>query len=369
MKILLISCYQVDSLPGSFYSIFNEYVHMYKLFQKYNYDPYILTDRKNVPIHYLSLKERLTVILDILKDNANGKIIRIRSCIKIIRSLLQKNIKIKKVIYTHKIKSLSNFIKEMNFNSAIIFGGARDDSYIINHKLSKLKIPIIYIERGWLPQKNNLYFDLKGTNFHSSIVQSTFCSNVSKKEINNTNKYLSEIYPKNNESESDIIIVVLQMESDTTTQYFSPFFRSNRNFLKFLSILLKGEKVIFCPHPLEGKISRKKYKDIEQTYFSICPENTKTISLIPNAKVVIGINSTVLIEALAYKKNVIAYGKGIFTGNNVMMEADLNTTKNEILSYRCNQQNIDLFLTQLLRVQFNRKDISKLMYAINNLIS
>lgn len=365
MKILLISCYDIDADPPSFYSVFQEYLRLFRQFKEIGWDPYILSDRKNVPMAHLSFRDQLHVLTEI-----RGKRSRVRIAVQIARHTVRNHGRAiePSLVFTDSIGSLSDYIHSSGFQAAIHFGGVRDDSHVVNLELARARIPHLFIERGWLPQTGNLYFDPVGTNYRSTLPYSAgrACSSDAVRE---TRTYLSSIYTSQTSTDGPIV-VVLQLENDANNRYFSPFFRSNRYFLKFLSALLAEEDVIFCPHPLEPRLERRpsesKYGDLERPGFRLAPQGGMTIDLIPRARSVIGVNSTVLIEALAYGKPVVAYGKGVFTGNDSVLEADLKTTRGDILSYTPDPHAVDHFLTKLLEVQFPIDDISKLVRKLKD---
>ena len=73
---------------------------------------------------------------------------------------------------------------------------------------------------------------------------------------------------------------------------------------------------------------------------------------IANAKAVIGINSTVLLEALTFYKPACAIGGGIFAGNGVLLECKDNPgMMPELLEYRPDRGRIMRFLHLLIERQ------------------
>ena len=76
-------------------------------------------------------------------------------------------------------------------------------------------------------------------------------------------------------------------------------------------------------------------------------------NLVKKARVVIGINSTVLLEALTYFKPVVALGEGLFSGHNVLVEGK-GLTMDEILREikkgisKSKKARIEEFLSELI---------------------
>lgn len=367
MKVLLVSCYDIDAGPPSFYSVFDVYARLCEQFHKLGWQPLVLSDRKNVPPRYLSLKDQFITIAKI-----RGRRARVRTAMKfpqqILRSLNRDSAP--KIVFSHTVSSLATWIQKNGIQAAIHFGGVRDDSHRVNLELRQSGIPLLFIERGWLPQAGTLYFDPAGTNYRSTIPFSAR-AHCSEDAVFRCRQYLSTVYTRPTSTDGPVV-VALQLEQDANNRYFSPFFHSNRYFLKYLSAHLEGENVVFCPHPLEAKLekrsSQQKYGDLERPGFKLVPKGINTIDLVPAASLVIGINSTILIEALACGKKVVAYGNGVFSGNGAVLEADVNTSREEILGYVPDSDAVDRFLSRLLAVQFPMNDISKLVSKIERMV-
>jgi hypothetical protein len=74
--------------------------------------------------------------------------------------------------------------------------------------------------------------------------------------------------------------------------------------------------------------------------------------MVAGAKAVIGFNSTVLLEALTYMKPVCAIGRGVFSGNAVVLECNGEPhLLAETLEFRPDLIRIAAFLDVLLRRQ------------------
>lgn len=174
-------------------------------------------------------------------------------------------------------------------------------------EVKKLGIPIIYSELGWFPQKDHVYFDRWGTNGQSylaSLSAEAFC----KKSINDNNK-------KDTKLTGDHVLIITQLENDTNLIVNSPLFKKNYNFIEHvLEQIPKREKVIIKTHPLDKNWEALKVFESERV--QVIKEGNLDI-LIQNAKAVIGINSTVLIQALEYDVNIYSYGYGLLDNKGV----------------------------------------------------
>ncbi|MGL4600194.1 MAG: glycosyltransferase [Plesiomonas sp.] len=178
------------------------------------------------------------------------------------------------------------------------------------NKIKALRIPILYSELGWFPQKDHVYFDQWGVNGKSYI------ASLSAEELcnQNFNEELNEIKPINGE----YALIITQLENDTNLIVNSPKFKNNENFIEHIIDEIGNKtKIIIKPHPLEKNTSR---------YSRFISKNVKLVinedssSLIKSAHSVIGINSTVLIQALCEDVNIYTYGSSILDNKKVTID-------------------------------------------------
>lgn len=172
---------------------------------------------------------------------------------------------------------------------------------------------LFYAEMAWFPQKGNIYFDNQGVAGLSEMAKKEWRKLPEEKEIlikrwlekfneekelQNTSKGLKHVD----------VLVPLQIDSDSNITRFSPFSSMNEFVLFLQEWIPDNFSVVVRPHPktrlnlVEESLPKNFRVDSEAPLFG----------LILNSSYVIGINSTVLIEALALNKKVIAFGNGIF---------------------------------------------------------
>jgi len=205
------------------------------------------------------------------------------------------------------------------------WSGVSIGTSVINQMKKRCKI--IFCEVGFFPQLEHLYLDCQGINYLSSA-RSTPCLAIDEtqqaKLSDKIERFKNSTFKEDkNFKEHGYIFLPLQLEHDTQIRKFSPNFKRNKDLINFLSKEFREEEIIAKPHPLDTKAASyvSKWANVR------IATSVNTHQLIKNAKFVIGINSTVLIEALLYNKKVVAFGKGLFTGKNVVVEAHDNLKK------------------------------------------
>jgi hypothetical protein len=183
----------------------------------------------------------------------------------------------------------------------------------LTHKLN-------YLETGWLPQKEYIYCDSEGINGNSSIASQKL-SSLSKKQNSQLSDWLSKFrgdisLAKNPQT----ILIPLQIEEDTSILHFSPF-KTMQSFLSFLEGWIPtGYNVTIRPHPK----STKSTPSISRDDF-IIDECKSLYELLASSETVIAINSTTLIEAMAFGCKALAFGQGVFSClENVCVKKELN---------------------------------------------
>lgn len=174
-------------------------------------------------------------------------------------------------------------------------------------------IPIVYSELGWFPQDGNIYFDEYGTNGRSKIATEdfeTFCEADYPDE--------TEGGLRGNYDDSKHILIITQLENDTNLIINSPRFKKMESFISYvLSEIGDKGKIIIKTHPLDRQRDRfEKFNSSNVTVVHDADLN----ELLENSKAVVGINSTVLMQALHYDTNVYAFGDGLLNGKRVVIE-------------------------------------------------
>ena len=190
----------------------------------------------------------------------------------------------------------------------------------------KSKVPTVFCEIGFFPQREYLFVDKKGINCLSSIRDKKSPS-VNRVQRDTLHQRINEFKAKNfvistDFNKKDYIFIPLQLEHDSQIVKFAKFKR-NRDLINFVSKAFPNESIVVKPHPLDAN---KSSYVLGRNNVEVV-QGVNTHHLINNSKYVIGNNSTVLIESLLYDKIVVAFGKGIFTGKGVVLEAHDNVNQ------------------------------------------
>ncbi|MDI4652868.1 MULTISPECIES: hypothetical protein [Pseudoalteromonas] len=175
-----------------------------------------------------------------------------------------------------------------------------------------------FAEVGWFDQSNSIYIDPYGVN-GKSLLAKTCPPALNHSELEKVSGFITE-YTKdylrvNCASNTLKILVPLQVDTDSNILNHSPF-SSMQAFIDFLADWLpdKNVEIIVRPHP-------------KATYNYALKSNRKDFifdasgdikSKIAESDIVIGINSTALIQALAFRKPVMAFGESVYSSSDAV---------------------------------------------------
>jgi hypothetical protein len=175
---------------------------------------------------------------------------------------------------------------------------------VIKELKLRFDIPILYSELGWFPQNDHIYFDRRGTNGASSLAK-----------MGPVSSFVAD--DENHEEDLKMVVFVpLQLDNDTNLKIFSPRFRTGRSFLSYVIEQLPEECLIHIkPHPLDRNYHQ--YKDFSSDRVFVHEIETEVKEILPMVGHVIGINTTVLVEALDYPVNIYHCGEAIIAGKDV----------------------------------------------------
>lgn len=239
----------------------------------------------------------------------------------------------------------------------LVFNGSHPHRYAATRLFEK-RWKVVYAENGWLPQGDNIYLDSLGVNSRSSIAQAHFDppdTPEGRKDDESTARFLRKMFaPKKLKIAlpKDYILVPLQLENDTSIVQDSPYFKSMRSFVNYVAWHFNDHPILVKPHP----------KDSTNWNIGGVTIIDKTIpmnDLVPDAKLVIGINSTSLIEALVHHKPVVALGRNVASGKGAYVgEADemFHGVARAVLGREPDKVRINAVLRFLFNKQFPRKN-------------
>lgn len=208
----------------------------------------------------------------------------------------------------HEIWNWSDFfvgpVEAFNPTSILIWNGYAEHT-ISATKYLKARFNTAIIEMGWLPQAGNMYClpdaagvsPLRDVPFESGVLTAADRAAVATlKEKYSTHWGRPKGLP------DKFIFVPMQLEHDTVIKHMSPDFKIMNKFLAYLLNL--------SPLPLVVK-NHPKERDKERPRGVIMVEEFPASIYVKHADAVVGINSTVLTEAIVQHKRIVHYGDNV----------------------------------------------------------
>jgi hypothetical protein len=169
----------------------------------------------------------------------------------------------------------------------------------------------VFSELGWFPQRGTIYFDLNGTNAKMSpppaaelsvwarslfhMLRRNACRSIYGRQLNTEQPALR---PKK-------IFVPLQDEKDTNILQDSPFLKMD-DMLKHLSVHYPEAKFITRIHPKACSALLSEFPNV-----TIQSPQTDPYAALPSFDLVVGINSTLISEAVFLGHPAMCFGNGI----------------------------------------------------------
>lgn len=173
-------------------------------------------------------------------------------------------------------------------------------------KVKRLGIPIIYSELGWFPQRDHIYFDEWGTNGASRLASLDFKAMCGYRLPEMASQAVAV---------KKVALVVTQLENDTNIIVNSPLFRSNENFVRHVVSQIPNDwKIVIRPHPLDR--NKDSFEKFVNERVSVDGSTSLEDSLAASGAV-IALNSTVLLQALAYQVNIYTFAKSLLDNKGV----------------------------------------------------
>lgn len=213
--------------------------------------------------------------------------------------------------------------------------------------------PTLFAEMGWFPQRDNIYFDRFGTGGRSSLSRTDLGQRndlddeqVSLEFDKLTQKYSVERRPAN--LSSKYILIPLQLEKDTSILWDSPYFKTIESLVDFVATVYPDQELLVKTHPLAPCPFKSTYPNVR-----VVGNEIAISTLLAHANRVIGINSTVLLEALLFLKPVAALGTGVGSSSGVFFDKEVCLTNpRAFLSYEPNVDRIRRTVVRLSRLQY-----------------
>ncbi|MDD9808059.1 MAG: hypothetical protein OXU34_07295 [Gammaproteobacteria bacterium] len=176
-------------------------------------------------------------------------------------------------------------------------------AWCIEHKL-----PATYLEVGHFPQKDTIVMDRMGVNAESELMRGSL-DFVDERIMQNYRRFVREWRANHrcatpSPEESGYIFCPLQLEDDRNIAKHSPY-QSMQDFIRHVENKFPDDTVFFKRHPKDAN---------PEGCYAISPKSRMVagdpLMWAKNAKLVYGINSTVLLEAHLLGTPVEAVGDG-----------------------------------------------------------
>ena len=190
-----------------------------------------------------------------------------------------------------------------------------------------------FMENGWLTQRDGCSIDAVGSKGMSSV-RGHRHPIVTKELRDEIDQWIERLHNKNRvwnsqgDTDNGYILIPLQTEKDTNMLYWSCLGSSYPirmvRFTDMVCRMFPDRQLVFRPHPRDPLTANqvadsRAFRSHEDAV--MCSDGS-SFQWIKNATAVIGINSTVLIEALTFMTvPIAAIGVGVFSEHGVMIEA------------------------------------------------
>ncbi len=226
---------------------------------------------------------------------------------------------------------------------------------------------MIYSEQGWFPQKESIYFDFKGCNGKCSTRNHKYPRLLDDQRADFLEQRKSYIKKVGGTELFDIdslifaevdsskpIFVPLQDENDLNIVQDSPF-KSMDAFIGFLSKTYPNSNFLVRPHPKFSNPALSTYSNV-----TLDDPKKPMFASLSKCGLVVGINSTTLLESALLGYQVVAFGQGLATGTGLFHDADFDNPPKDLATIAVDREDAEALLFYLLCVrQMWRADLNK----------
>jgi acetyltransferase-like isoleucine patch superfamily enzyme len=211
----------------------------------------------------------------------------------------------------------------------------------------QLAARVLFAEVAWFSQTEYVYLDSKGVNAFSSIPGQRYpalrAHQQARLQAWRARYCLKRLGEMQSPSAPHTVFVPLQVDTDTSIVKSSPF-KSMREFIGFLERWIPPHyDVVIKLHP---KATYPYLPTSGRANFRVMAGGAIE-QYMATADTVVGINSTVLLEAAALGKRTVAFGSGLFSGTGALLEANA-TSDASILQQEMDEQALESLLHHLV---------------------
>lgn len=199
-------------------------------------------------------------------------------------------------------RALEAVLQKESPDHILVWNGLRAPEFCADIKARG--IGMIFCELGWFPQGRAIFLDMDGVAGKSSIRAFTLPDEPPGRAfLDWKSGYMNGLETSPCDT-GEYVFVPLQLESDSNIRLFSPFAKM-RDFIADVASRLPGQRIVVRPHPLCPSPETVVLPGVEYR------ADGNLHQWLAHAKAVVGINSTVLIEAMLYERPIFSYGVGI----------------------------------------------------------
>jgi hypothetical protein len=194
-----------------------------------------------------------------------------------------------------------------NSDIVIIWNSLEPCTYWIKDICHQLNKPYLFLEYGFIPQKDMFHLDTGGIIKNSSLNNSLewLTNDMQQDSEDYIDRFFANKKWKN--LGEDYILCPLQLPWDTSI-YLCSKYKNMSEFIDDVIQLYPNEQIIVTPHPLlrRSDVLSKEILNYQNIFLDL---KNSTMHLAQRAKAIIGVTSTVLYETLAFGKRTIALGQ------------------------------------------------------------
>lgn len=217
-------------------------------------------------------------------------------------------------IYRHPAQAVPLALFE-NSQGVLLWNGTLPVFTQLKAWLNSHHIAYSFVECGFFPQTQHVYFDKQGINVECSLATDDLRwlpENASALLANKEHEFFDSVLAYC--EHEDYIFVPLQLGDDSNIQFNSRFTSGMQPFIDYIENLYPSENIVFKAHPRDNNTYSSA---LATSYWSdACAK-----SLIKGAKKVHGINSTVLFEAELWGVETIIEGDCLLSRHKLQKRA------------------------------------------------
>lgn len=210
------------------------------------------------------------------------------------------------LVYRHPLQSLPVTFFQQSLGT-LLWGGSVPQFEPLKRFLNANDFKFSFVECGFFPQTQHVYFDRHGINVDSSLAANdlTWLPKDVTPILQHKRAVFFQDVPIYSEQQ-DYIFVPLQLAQDSNIQLNSRFVNGMQEFIDYIEALYPDDTLVFKRHPRDQTSYQLRSS---RSYWS----QECSRALIKGAKKVHGINSTVLFEAELYGAETIIEGDCLLT--------------------------------------------------------